>query len=1222
MEIIKTTVTLIFFVIVSLLVVVFTLDEEDYSEGLIWAIHIFSDYQIEAIDITSIDIANTSTIVAKNLSVTTGSSEQRITAEFVEIQFGLISLFSQRLDIEKLIVQNASIVVSNQIDTHDLGSDELFIPTIEHAEFINVLVSCQCQNDKQLELKIDNISIFDANRGEITISGEGEFEQTSFHLNGRLGSPSLLNQQNPNFLVDIALQFADASFVLQGNIGDPIELEGFDLEFTGEVEELTNIVRHFVTKQPALGKAHLDFTLSGNWDNLQITDLNAQLTNNTDIDVRANGSIHDLLNEPEAELHITGNISEPLITQLGVSGIPAMLSGVEFDGLVDMKDNFVTIEKLNLHLLFENTIGINANGKGQFNLTGIYPSKSKFDLTVTAESGSTTAVTSLLGQQFPDLGQFSLNAKVALVDKLVSLSDINIVIGSEDKLKIMATGVLENYTIGDDLYETALDLNIVLSGQDIDHLVHVEEKSSKLAGIDSLTAKLNLSGSITKSDLNVENIIISHNDGITLQGQGKLQFGDVRQSKSLNHVLLHLESHVNRIEALSPWVETTLPLLGAVKARATLQGQDQYFSLRDMNIKVGDKSSFWIETRGNIEEIYYTDDVVWSGLEMEAKFQAKSLNSIADYLELSLPDIKQANGDFELLGNSESLAITNLNVIGTSLTGIQIIGKGSIKNSGLLKNNKLSGIDMTLTADAESNTSLEPIIGQELPDLGRLHITAKLRERENELGLENIVLTVGDSQKHALHASGQINNILNDRQLSLSAQMETEASTVLGHILDKDIPDMGVITANISVSNHDGSLGIESLEISASSTDLYELTAIGIFDDFQIGDGLKFDLDFAIPHPQLLGDKLAYEIADFESIRFVGHIEGDNEKSVFEGDINIGKTHFESDIIASYIDGHPTLKGRVYTQNLDLHDIAIHHEKFIPDTADTKASRLFSSQALPFYLINNVDLDLNISADEIQGTQFNIDTADAHVHIHDDILTINSASLIFDGGFVHMDATVATDSDQANIKFDVQANDVDIGQVVSQFIENHSIDGDLTTHINVTGSGSSLADIAASLDGDIAVALDNGVLHEASLALLNVDFIGWFFDHLIQKKQTDIHCAMSHHQINSGLAELKMLMIAAPDLEASGNGDINLKDETIDLTIYVDNKSIFKPKTPIRVLGSLRQPDVIILPNVKTLTSLIISVVPQAVLADIALSKFWSLLHEGDVNSKCEGFSS
>jgi len=1214
------SIALTFLLIGSSLSVLFFLEEEDYSDGLVWIIHQFSDFQIEAIDITSIDIANTSTIVAKNISVTMGSSEQRITAEFVEVQLALLSLFSQRLDIKKLIVQDANIVVSTQIESYSLDSDELFIPTIEHAEFINVLVSCQCQNDKQLELKIENISIYDADHGEIRLSGEGEFEQTSFHLNGRLGSPSQLNQQDPNFPVDIAFQFSDASFVLQGNIEDPIELEGFDLAFTGEVEELANIVQHFITKQPTLGKAHLDFVLSGDWDNLHITDLNAQLNNNTDIDVRVDGTIDHLLNEPEVDLHIAGNISKPLITQLGVSNVPAMLSGVKFDGLVDMKDNFATVEQLDLQLSFGNNISINANGNGQFNLTGIYPSISKFDLAITAESGSTTAVTSLLGQQFPDLGQFSLNAKVALIDKLVSLSDINIVVGSENKLKVMATGELEKFTFGDDFYETVLELDIALSGENIDHLIPAKGKLVQLAGIGSLSAKLNLSGSINKSELNIENIMLSHNDGITLQGQGKVQFGDIRQSKSLNHVLLHLESHVNKMEALSPWFDAKLPLLGLVKASATLQGQQQYFSLKDLNIKVGDKSSVWVETRGDIEKIYYTDDVIWSGLEMETKFQAKNLNSIADYLELSLPEIEQANGDFKLSGNSDSLAITDLNVIGTNLTGIQIIGKGSIKNSGLLKSNKLSGIDINLIADAESNISLDAIIGQELPDLGRLHITARLSDHQNELGLENIVLTLGDSQKHALHASGQIHNILNDHKLNLSAHMETEASTILEHILDKDIPDMGLITANISVSNHDGSLGIESLEVSASSAGLYQLTATGIFDDLRVGDELKFNLDLAIPKPQLLGDKLGYEVADFESIHFVGHIEGDNEKSVFEGDINIGKTHFESDIVASYIDSHPALKGSLHTQHLDLNDIAIHHEKYIPDVAGEKAVRLFSSQALPFDLVKNIDLDIHISVDEINGTQFNIDRADAHVQIDNNVLVINPASFIFDGGFVQMEASIAVDSKQPEIKLDVQANDIDIGQFVSQFIENHSIDGELTTHMNFSGSGHSIAEIAASLDGDVAVALDNGVLHEANLALLNIDFLGWFFDHLIQKKQTDIHCAMSHHQIKRGLAELKMLMIATPDLEASGEGSINLKNEMIDLTIYTDNKSIFKPSIPISVRGNLSKPTVTVLPSINTLTSLILSVVPQAILADIALSKFWNLLNEGDVNSKCEAF--
>ena len=1212
-----TIIALTLFLIGSLITVFFSLEEEDYADHLIWAVHLFSDYQVEEVEFTTIDITKNPKISMKDLRVRTESGDQEITAGFVEIQFSLMSLFSDRLDIENLIVRNAEIVVNDQKSSLDV----VVIPIIEHAEFINVHLSCNCQNGKQLELDIEDISIFDHANGEISISGIGEFEQTPFHLTGLLGAPSQLNQKNQLFPVDLALQFSDSSFLIKGNLEDPLELEGFDLEFTGDVVELSDIVQHFITTTPALGQAHINFVLKGDWDDLRITDINATINNNMGIDIRADGSINNLLDDFEATLNINGSISEPdLIKQLVTDTTPVISDELQFNGLVEFNQYSGSIKKLNIQLFGEQIISMDISGTGLFKTDDAYPSDTKLDLEIAMTSPSTMVFGPIIGVEIPELGKVSANAKLELTDQALSLSDINIIVGSEEHLKIMVLGKSDKFTFGSDIYQTALDLDIELFGQNIKHLLPPKYKQKHILGIDLLTAKLKLSGSINKSELYVENITAHHIDEITVQAHGKVQLGDLRQPDPIKNLSLDLDSQIVKMKVLSSWVETKLPLLGAIRTKTRMQGQGQYFSFQDMQVTIGDKSSVWMQLKGNIDDIYYADGIVWSSLTMKAEFLAWDSNPIAAYLNMSLPDIKKTSGVFTLSGDSKSLTVRDLNFTIISLTGIRLVGTGSVKNSGLLEDAKMSGVDINLVADADSNTRLNSMIQYDLPDFGALHATARLFESQDELRLEDIILTIGNSDKPIIHATGQIHDISNNHRVNIITQLEIESSVILEHILDKELPEIGTVTAIILISNNDGSLGIESLELSSGSTKLYQLTAKGNFNDIHNGDELKLDLNLTVPKPKLLGERLGYEVADFEAIKFVGTIEGSNEHAVFKGELDIGKTYFESNIVASHIDGRPAFKGTLHTQHLDLKDLAIHHEKITLDNANKQSDRLFSSEKLPFDLVKNIDLDLHITADEIKGIKFNIDSADALVRIHNNILTIDPASLIFDDGFVNMSASIAADTEQPYITLNLQAKNIDIGDLSSQLIESSYIEGALTAHTSISGTGYSLAEISDSLDGDVAVALDNGVLHGADLSLLNIDFMGWFFDHLVQKQQTDIHCAMSHYQIENGLADVKMLILTTPDLEASGNGNINLKDETIDLTIYTDDKSIFRSQIPISVKGNLRNPSVTLLPSINTLTSVIFSVIPEFILADIVLSEFWDLLSRGDANSKCEEF--
>ncbi len=1221
MKIIKNTIIVLSLILIgSFLSILLSLEKEDYSDSLVWLIHTFSDYQVETVNITSIDISDTVTIVANNIKLETRSGDQNIKIAFAEVKFSLLSILSDRLDIKKLTIKDANIIINNQIDVQTSKSVDFFIPIIEQAELINVHLACQCQNNKSLELKLDDINLSES-LGEMIISGSGEFEQSPFKVSGSLGGPVNLIQKEQPFPVDMALQFYNSSFLLQGSIEDPIELDGINMTFAAETAELTNITQHFTADMPNLGSAQLNFALIGDMDDLRISDLQASLKNRSGIDIKANGSINDVLDEFEAELHLVGTISQPsLIELLSTTRSSVIPTTIQFDSQITTKNNLASIEEVDLQLSFDNEINMAISGTGQFDFKGLNSSNTKLNLVMAADSESSVAITTLLKQQLPDLGPVSMNAKVVLLNKAVHVDDINIIIGSEEQLHVISSGRIETFTFDDEISESVLNLDIALSGKNVGHLLPKREELKQFSGIDLLTAKLNISGSLNHSMLNVENVTISHHDGITLRGYGHVKFGNIVQTNPVENILFNLQSHVKKMVVLSPWVETKLPLLGDVRARATIHGQGQQLSFKDLKVTVGDESSLLLTAEGAIDNIHYSNDVRWSGLSLDAKFQAQDLDAIANYLEFSLPDIKQADGNFTLSGDSESLGITALNFSTTNLTGIQLTGSGSIKQAGLLPNNQLSGINIGLTANAESNTSISSFIGQQLPDFGRLNITATLRERRGELGLEGIVLTVGNSGSHAIHLTGQIHDILDDHKLSLSAQLETEVSILLKHILDRPIPDLGIMTGNILISNHDGSLGIERLELSSASPGLYKLTANGAFDAILDADELKFNLDLTVQKPQLLGDKLGIEFADLEAIRFIGQLQGDNEHAIFKGEIDIGQTHFKSDLVASYINEKPALKGTITTAAIDLKDLAIHHEKLDFTTANTTDDKVFSSEIQPFDLIKMIDLDLHFSADEIKGSKFTIDSAVAKIRIQDDILTINPASLIFDDGFVNLNTRLALDTELPHLTFELQANDIDIGHLSSQLLKDPILDGDLTIHTKFTGTGYSIADISSSMDGNISTALDNGILHEDDLALLKLDFLGWFFDHLIQKDQTDIHCAMSHYQLQNGMANLKMLMVTSPDLEASGNGNINLKDETIDLTIHIDNKSIFKPQLPITVTGSLVSPTVTILPDANTLTSVVFSVVPQFLVADIVLSTFWDLLNEGEADSKCEEF--
>jgi len=128
----------------------------------------------------------------------------------------------------------------------------------------------------------------------------------------------------------------------------------------------------------------------------------------------------------------------------------------------------------------------------------------------------------------------------------------------------------------------------------------------------------------------------------------------------------------------------------------------------------------------------------------------------------------------------------------------------------------------------------------------------------------------------------------------------------------------------------------------------------------------------------------------------------------------------------------------------------------------------------------------------------------------------------------------------------------------------------------LTGHGNSVAELLASADGRVSLAVDRGTLSNLALELLGLDAGEAILLFASGDRDIALRCAVADLGVRDGIATSDLLVLDTADTVVVGAGVIDLRRETLDLTVYPRPKdvSLLAARTRLNVRGTLRNPQV------------------------------------------------
>jgi uncharacterized protein involved in outer membrane biogenesis len=241
----------------------------------------------------------------------------------------------------------------------------------------------------------------------------------------------------------------------------------------------------------------------------------------------------------------------------------------------------------------------------------------------------------------------------------------------------------------------------------------------------------------------------------------------------------------------------------------------------------------------------------------------------------------------------------------------------------------------------------------------------------------------------------------------------------------------------------------------------------------------------------------------------------------------------------------------------------------------TAEHRVLPDARLDVTRVRLTDADVTYRAESVDAGPLPIRQLSVHATLDHGLLVVDPLSLTLPQGAIsgklRLDARGAVP---------VTAIDLALARAqVQELMPTKSgpapFEGSLEARARLTGAGDSVRSAAANANGTLAIAIPQGQMRRLFAELLGLDVGKSLFYYLsADQKPTPVRCAVAEFHAQGGTLTATRLLIDTDVVRAEGHGTIDLRDETLDLSISGKPKHfrLIRISAPITLKGRFDDP--------------------------------------------------
>jgi uncharacterized protein involved in outer membrane biogenesis len=158
----------------------------------------------------------------------------------------------------------------------------------------------------------------------------------------------------------------------------------------------------------------------------------------------------------------------------------------------------------------------------------------------------------------------------------------------------------------------------------------------------------------------------------------------------------------------------------------------------------------------------------------------------------------------------------------------------------------------------------------------------------------------------------------------------------------------------------------------------------------------------------------------------------------------------------------------------------------------------------------------------------------------------------------------------------VSARHIQLKQLFPTIEQMQATVGQVNGDAQLSATGTSVAALLGSSNGEVKALVNQGTINKMLLEMMGLNVGNIVLTKLFGDKPVQLNCLAADFDVNKGVMQSQVLVLDTAEAIVRVNGNVNLANEQMDLTIRPETKALrlFTLRAPLYVRGPFSKPDV------------------------------------------------
>ncbi len=1082
------------------------------------------------------------TLTVDDLVIADKGRQYRVEAASLEVQISLPRLLLGKLDIPHLIIGPTRVEIKeDESSTKPAAAPEpkpgaklwplplkpvLHDIRISKVEIIHkggaVLLPGSHVSEFTLELKSDNT---------LELRGKAELAHQNIDVNAVLKDVDEYSGGQP-----LAFSFGLESTLFNLSVDGHIDFEQPDPIVEATVRGWTPDAEKIVTGSQRIeipGKLTFGAQLKGTFSRLPMEEIKATYHGPEQSAVELKGRIANVIELEGVQLNLTGKLDDPAwLTPLLPESLGA-IKGASVSAQISGGYPSFTVKDFDFEGKTEQDLDLSLSGK--FDLahssTGLEPVNIQAQLVFSAPT--TRAARFLIFETIPEFG--AITGKCDVHSAVGDPSLVNIVVQTKDESSIQAnlSGGIAQFPLAD-RPNRGYDLDV--SMQATEGAVLAKRVGLELPEFGPLDLNFKIEGSTLALKLNQIKLSGGKEEGVRIGAQGEMSFADWDQADPFKTIDLKLQAQSRTTQLLSPWIGQELPELGPLSGEARLHTVSGRHRIDQIKIQTTETAPLTVAVSGSAEHVTLLPELRIREIQLDANGSTDDIGKLNAVFGLKdgIPSIGPLKAQAHISGDDKNFVIDEVSMAAGKEDVLLVNLSGRLGE--LSSANKWQPQDTSLTIQANSSSSrgLAGKLGYSIPELGPLFAQANIRGKK-KVSMDSAQLRLGDKDKPVVKATGYINDLFAMQGVKGDGQLHLDGRRFAAFAdLDK-LPELGPLTGQVKISDSDGSLGIDSLQVESAQPELLSLKVNGSFDNFKDPSTWLVNSSLTARDLQLIGAIFDRRWPAIGPVQLDSQIKKSDAGKEFNGTLTAGKTEVETKLKALFETTPMRISGTVKARKMLVYEL-FEKEREGKKKKSSKKEHVFSREPIDFGWLKKVDVDVAIEVESFAKEQFLANSAQFQVKVKSGVLSISPARFVYAKGKLDMDLELDV-REHPRLTFRAFGKDLDPRRALDIQDYKEELQTEMNIDLSFSTSGLTPHELASNSQGSIYITMQNGKIAAPLIDLVFWDVAGWAWKKATDQRYYDLGCGVADYSIEEGVISTRAFILDTENITITGGGN-------------------------------------------------------------------------------------